>query len=277
MLRRILRAAFGRRASPAPPPSVRNDTFEDVSREPVPASYRLGRPHLADWPDDAFDPAFLAASRDGSETALRSVLREVHPHVYALTPLSERRITDLRDEIGRFHAWCLASGTRVEPPNSMNTYGAALDALGLDASSLRAALAPFARLLFTPMGGSDIDDVHGFVVSYARARDVDLGFHADDAEVTLNLCLGADFTGGDLYFEGLRCEGHRQTGCSDADRFVWAHRPGTALLHAGWHRHGALPITGGTRHNLILWLRSAAWRAQAHEDCPDWCRESMAR
>jgi hypothetical protein len=30
---------------------------------------------------------------------------------------------------------------------------------------------------------------HGFVVSYEMGKDVSLGFHVDDAEVTLNLCL----------------------------------------------------------------------------------------
>jgi hypothetical protein len=106
---------------------------------------------------------------------------------------------------------------------------------------------------------------------------VDLGFHADDAEVTLNLCLGETFAGGDLYFEGLRCEAHRQDGCSAADRFVWRHRRGAALLHAGAHRHGALPVTGGARHNLVVWMRSAAARADAGPECPAWCAESRAR
>ena len=95
--------------------------------------------------------------------------------------------------------------------------------------------------------------------------------------MTLNLCLGESFTGGDLYFEGLRCEAHRQTGCSETDRFLWQHAPGTALLHAGAHRHGALPISNGSRHNLIVWMRSTAARAASDEGCPEWCRESRGR
>ena len=30
----------------------------------------------------------------------------------------------------------------------------------------------------------------------------------DDSEVTLNVCLGKQFTGGDLFFRGVRCEKH---------------------------------------------------------------------
>jgi hypothetical protein len=186
-------------------------------------------------------------------------------------------VRELSEEIDRFHAWCLANGNEVEPPNSMNSYGVTLDVLGIDPAPLREALAPFATLLFAPMGGATLDHTHGFVVSYARGHDVELGFHADDAEVTLNLCLGDRFAGGALYFEGLRCEDHRQTGCSDADRFIWPHIPGVALLHAGAHRHGALPITSGARHNLILWMRSTVWRDAPPQDCPDWCRESRLR
>lgn len=38
-----------------------------------------------------------------------------------------------------------------------------------------------------------------------------LGFHVDDSEVTLNVCLGKHFTGGELFFRGVRCEKHVNT------------------------------------------------------------------
>lgn len=30
----------------------------------------------------------------------------------------------------------------------------------------------------------------------------------DDSEVTLNVCLGNQFAGGELYFRGVRCDNH---------------------------------------------------------------------
>lgn len=30
----------------------------------------------------------------------------------------------------------------------------------------------------------------------------------DDSEVTLNVCLGNQFSGGELYFRGVRCDNH---------------------------------------------------------------------
>jgi hypothetical protein len=37
--------------------------------------------------------------------------------------------------------------------------------------------------------------------------------------------------------------------------FLIAHVPGRAILH----RHGAHPITGGERYNLILWCNSSRY------------------
>ncbi|KAK7390903.1 hypothetical protein VNO78_19093 [Psophocarpus tetragonolobus] len=55
--------------------------------------------------------------------------------------------------------------------------------------------------------------------------------HVDDAEVTLNICLGKEFSGGELFFRGH------------------------AILHPGHNRHGAKPTTSGNRMNLVLWCR----------------------
>lgn len=38
-----------------------------------------------------------------------------------------------------------------------------------------------------------------------------VGFHVDDSEVTLNVCLGKEFSGGELFFRGVRCDKHVNT------------------------------------------------------------------
>jgi hypothetical protein len=43
------------------------------------------------------------------------------------------------------------------------------------------------------------------------------------------------------------------------EEFQITHIPGRALLHRGRHRHGAHPITGGERYNLILWCNSSTY------------------
>jgi hypothetical protein len=198
--------------------------------------------------------------------------------VWALRPVSAAWALALRDEVRRLSTWARTSGIELSPPNSMNQYGVICAAMGLDLTLLREALAPLTTLLYGPHGGGRLDHEHAFVVRYALGEDVDLGFHADDAEVTLNLCLGEGFLGGDLFFEGERCEIHRQTPTAPGERFRWAHEPGVALLHAGANRHGAYAITHGERHNLIVWMRASADRAEREARgivCPRWCKEAM--
>ncbi len=87
------------------------------------------------------------------------------------------------------------------------------------------------------------------------SRDRKLDFHVDDSAVTLNVCLGTEFTGGQLYFGGIRCAAHvGSTPPKDDEEIYLDHQIGTACIHLGNHRHRALPITSGRRLNLILWV-----------------------
>lgn len=259
MLRRALRRILTR---PAPPPGP-----------PPPPP-----PFVPAWSlEGAWHPAFDAAR--GDPEALLALAEPVHPGLWALPVLSEAACAGLRAEVTRHAAWAQASRVRVAAPNSMNRYGLILDSTEDGAgrwplTPLREALAPLAVRLFPELGPMDAH--HGFVVRYTLDGDRDLGFHADDAEVTMNLCLGGGFSGGELYFSGRRCMRHHDDPERPGEAYVWAHRPGVALLHAGAHRHGAHPITAGQRDNLVLWMRSGARRAVddpalGFDACPPWC------
>ena len=156
-----------------------------------------------------------------------------------------------------------------------NEYGVVLDDVGfrpLLAELLGTYLRPLTAHLMAPLGGATLDDHHGFLVDYARGKDEDLGFHVDDSEVTLNLCLGEAFEGSELYFRGVRCERHRQTGCMEEEAADLVHEPGVAVLHSGPTRHGVEPLRRGRRRNLIVWMRSSTFRAAPRRHgCPPWC------
>lgn len=47
---------------------------------------------------------------------------------------------------------------------------------------------------------------HELILNYFISLFV--GFHVDDSEVTLNVCLGKQFSGGELFFRGVRCDKH---------------------------------------------------------------------
>jgi hypothetical protein len=245
--------------------------------------------------DTAFDPDFLAALAAGADPdRLAALATEVHPDLWALRVLNPAWCEGLRAELALHAAWARASGVVFQPPNSMNRYGLVLDSTTddddkrvdargpvrgpaqlLPLAPLREALGPLAARLFPELG--PLDSHHGFVVHYAMDGDRALGFHADDAEVTLNLCLGGGFEGGDLWFEGRRCAQHHDHPAHPGEPFRWQHQPGVALLHAGGHRHGAHSITRGERQNLILWMRAGALRAVEDpvlglgDVCPAWC------
>lgn len=169
-----------------------------------------------------------------------------------------------------------AGQLRLQPPNSMNRAGLQLDEIGLRTLSealCTTVVAPLSAL-FPALGAVQLGDPHGFTVRYGDGADRDLGFHADDATLTLNLCLESDAEGAAVVFEGARCLEHRQTPHRPAERVVWSPAPGEALLHLGAHRHRTLRIESGSRTNLVLWCRDEA-RVDLGP-CGPWCGDSTA-
>ena len=80
-----------------------------------------------------------------------------------------------------------------------------LSELGLDSGFLDSLredyLQPMATLLYPEwVGRSGLDSHKAFTVSYDLEGDHSLAYHFDNAEVTLNVCLGTTFTGGELCF-----------------------------------------------------------------------------
>ena len=116
----------------------------------------------------------------------------------------------------------------------------------------------------TELAGGDLDWRQGFIASYSadptqskpRQRLVP---HTDDAEVTLNICLGDKFDGGDLFFWGLRGQGNNLLG-------EYEPEVGRAVIHSGRHLHEVTPITTGNRFAYIQWTRS--WGRARKETCP---------
>ncbi|MCB9744875.1 MAG: hypothetical protein H6740_19955 [Alphaproteobacteria bacterium] len=255
---------------PAPAPRPPPGRLED---------YRPLHPALRALQPEQLDPALREALAAGQPAR---VVEAVHPGLYALRVFTPEACRALLEELDHFEAFCARERVPVERPNSMNHHGALLDDIGLTEMSTaltRQVLRPLGAALFPGLGCETLHDPHAFSVEYAPGKDRHLGFHVDDSELTLNLCLGERFDGGELYFEGLRCALHRQTRAGAGERVEWAHQPGLALLHAGKHRHGALRLMGGRRVNLIVWARSRSYREAVgleEAECPPWCQAAMA-
>jgi hypothetical protein len=234
--------------------------------------YRLGDASLAPG---------AAATLALPPPALAARLRPVAPGVFALPLLTEDFCARLREELHRRERFAGLASVTLRRPNSMNRDGLVLDEVGFEGlldDLLERVAAPLGAALFAHVGGDSLDHHHGFTVNYAPDRDRDLSLHVDDAEVTLNVCLGEEFAGGDLRVLGHRCLAHADTAAeADEDASV-GHAVGTALVHAGALRHLAEPVTAGRRSNLILWCRSSRRRkvSGVPARCGAWCARHAA-
>lgn len=240
------------------------------------SAYRPLHPEVYSLDEADLEPEFLAAWRAGTPAAWDGILEALGPRVHRLRILRKGFCERLTAEVEHVERWSELQGIQLLRPNSMNEYGVILDDVGfagllgeLTATYVR----PLAAHLHPDLGGASLDGHHGFLVDYERGKDEDLGFHVDDSEVTLNVCLDSTSAGSELYFRGPRCMLHRQTPSRPNEVVELIHEPGVAVLHLGKERHGVHALRRGRRRNLILWCRSSSLRAgpASQSGCPEWC------
>jgi hypothetical protein len=116
----------------------------------------------------------------------------------------------------------------------------------------------------------ELDWRHGFIASYSARPSLQLPRqrlvpHTDDSEVTLNVCLGDVFEGGDLQFWGYRGVGTPGVPTADEED-VYVPQIGRAIIHAGRQLHEVTEVTNGDRFALIMWTRS--WNGIRSTTCP---------
>uniref|UniRef100_A0A8D0H773 2-oxoglutarate and iron dependent oxygenase domain containing 2 n=1 Tax=Sphenodon punctatus TaxID=8508 RepID=A0A8D0H773_SPHPU len=228
--------------------------------------YKPKHPEVYVLQDSFLDPEFLEivkyCTSQGAD--LQGLLHRVDSvsdkRIYRLPIFTHEFCRVFIEELENFERSEMPKGR----PNTMNNYGVLLNELGLDdalVTPLRESyLQPVASLLYPDCGGGRLDSHKAFVVKYALHEDLDLSSHYDNAEVTLNVSLGKDFTEGNLYFADFR------QAPSPVPKYVEVEHVGShGLFHRGGQIHGALPIASGERWNLIVWMRSSAVRNQL---CP---------
>lgn len=237
--------------------------------------------HLLRMREDIFTPSFLHAVRKATPAELCSICDEVRPGVFTFDMLAPEFCGEMLEELDHFERWMVEQELEVVRPNTMNNYGAVLDTFGFGPflqELMTSYVSPFSSHFYPEVGGASLDEHHGFIVEYKMGKDVQLDFHVDASDVTLNVCLGREFTGGELFFHGIRCGLCQQTEPLPGESFEITHVPGRAILHRGNHRHGAHPITSGSRYNLILWCFSSTFaHVQQKEHRAEWCDWPLAQ
>jgi hypothetical protein len=118
-------------------------------------------------------------------------------------------------------------------------------------------LRPLGRMFFhNYIGPGDDSSAYAFTIRYQPNKDTKLKEHSDASAVTLNMNLNLpeeDYNGSSIYF--VVVDGDLDHDLDhDGERHEITFAPGMALLHRGMHRHAALPIESGERHNMVMWL-----------------------
>jgi len=241
---------------------------EDPAVRPTPSGRHDRGLGLDLYLDSVVDPALVRASSAAradptteTEVAVLSLWAPAVPSfpdlgVHRARLLTTEGLSRIRSHLDR----AARSGIPTRRPNGMNRHGVILDddvdgAVSLPAltgfvnSLVDEIVRPLGRALFPADAGmADDAEYFAFTIRYSENEDVELREHRDASVFTLNVNLNLPeegYGGSALYFVDP----------SDAsNRYEVEFEPGMALLHRGALRHAALPIKGGTRQNLVIWL-----------------------
>ena len=223
-----------------------------------------------------YHPSIKKWLDNGYQTFPIELIQQIHKDIYQFPILSQDCVDKWQMELTHFRRWRELHDVDVMVPNSMNNYGVILSDLGAEEPFLqlmKEVISPIAMHVYSDVINEPLTKIHPFVVEYGNHSDRDLGFHVDASDITVNLCLGDEFLGSELYFEGRRCELHRQGPSLEQEKFYYAHIPHYAILHTGKHRHGTIAIEKGSRRNIILWCSME--NSIDDSKCAHWCGEFL--
>uniref|UniRef100_A0A0G4H3D6 Fe2OG dioxygenase domain-containing protein n=1 Tax=Chromera velia CCMP2878 TaxID=1169474 RepID=A0A0G4H3D6_9ALVE len=179
-------------------------------------------------------------------------------NVYSFPCFHPQFMSMINEEIQNFQEVAEKLSISYRKPNTMNNFGVILNDIGMKdvlSDFQRRFILPLSRCLY-PEEGEYLHDHHSFIVQYCAEGDKGLGMHKDDSEVTLNVCLGHDFTGALLRFGRTSLV----PSIRDQPLLLYQHEVGRGLLHLGNQLHGAEDIASGERVNLIIWSKNNKWR-----------------
>jgi len=235
-------------------------------KQTIREKYQHLHPHLLVLQEDYLSDEFLKlVNLSKSPYATKEILinemkQEQAPLSYSFRVFKNSFCDELLQELDNF----FDSGLPRSRPNSMNNFGVLLSELGYEDRFINPLvfdyLNPIAKAIYPEWVGDGIDSHRVFIVAYQIGKDVDLSYHYDDAEVTLNVSLGKTYEGGELYIGGMKDEPNWSRKC-----FKYKHRKAYGYLHRAQQMHGSIEIEDGERFNLIIWMRSSSIRNRC---CP---------
>ena len=206
-------------------------------------------------------------SKHMTEKHVPSCIKKISPGVYVIELFRPEIVKLWVEEVANMKKFFAENKIPSEPPNPSNWHGVQLDNFETFTPGftelIQTVITPLSKKLFSDMGEDSLDSHSAFTVAYGQHQDRKLGRHVDNSEITVNLCLEGDFKGGELEFQGVRCQKHIDTKTFwKTEHFKYIHKAGLAVIHVGNHYHAAFPIVNGSRSGLILHCRSTKFREE---------------
>jgi len=220
-----------------------------------------------------FSPELLNAARNSED--IPKVLKEVEDRVYTFPIFTPEFCEQLLDQVQHFADWKKEASTAGRPgTEDLSGRMCIVDQMGEVGEKLLDYLRdeivdPLSKTLYP-----EVDDPnskssyrYGFILGYSNKPGEEhvsrkaLEAHTDDSEVTLTVCLGRDYEGGEVTLKHLRShpnEGETQSSIK--------MKTGEATLVLGQQMHEVQEITNGERYIFVIWFRREKYRA-AHCPC----------
>jgi len=192
---------------------------------------------------------------------LNDLCNEVSPGIWTFPCLNPEFCECLLEEVEHIEVEAQRLFIELHRPNSMNRYGMVLNEVGFQ-DLLHALMDGLVSPLSNVLLPTDCNcpysfrSDYSFIIRYKQGEDLKLETHVDSSDITLNVCLGKEFTGGRLYFHDVKgADTDKIPNGSENCKFQMDHLIGQAVLHRGNVIHGADRLLTGERCNLIMWCR----------------------
>ncbi|XP_023645577.1 uncharacterized PKHD-type hydroxylase At1g22950 [Capsella rubella] len=260
-------------------------------RQKIISKYRVRRSlfsHVSFWfyfdPEMFFLPAFLKV--------VRRIMSEPFPGLFVFQMFQRDFFEKLIVEAENFSNWAHENKFPIRRPYNKSKCSVVLEDFGLGimldkimqdfifplckGKSILKCIQTTFLVFFPDVCGAMFDARHGFYMETGEDKEAELGFHVDDSDITLNVCLRKQFEGGKMLFAGTRCNKHMDAEIKPYEVYHYNNTPGQAILHRGRNCHGSrVTATPGYRANMVLWYKSSLCTEMEtyQKEFRDWCSQ----
>jgi len=210
---------------------------------------------------EVFHPTFLKIMHyleECEDAMLLSLLHEASPSVFHFPIFTPEFCSKFISELHHCADQSKQLNLPIRKANVRNSKGVVLNDFGFQDTLYRFMqdyIAPIANLLFPSRDRREwkFESNYTFSVEFEMGEDTDLVLHKDSSDITLNICLGTQFEGADVYFYNPDLT---DPSSLTEDPIDCSFKVGYGMMHRGRHLHGTRQLTSGHRLNVVMWSRS---------------------